>query len=54
MANEKSLSKISMDQCKMYFILKDDYFQMIEEIKTAGQNPEKKQTAVLPYIQVSN
>ena len=42
MANEKSLGKISMDQCKMYFILKDDYFQIIEEIKTAGQNPGKK------------
>ena len=30
------------DQCKKYFIPKDDYFQTIEEINTAGQNPKRK------------
>jgi hypothetical protein len=41
---KKSLSDISMDQCKKYFIPKDDYFQMIVDINTVGQNPERKKT----------
>jgi len=30
------------NQCKKYFIPKNDYFHMIEEIRTEGQNPERK------------